>query len=328
MKERLLKLARELLPYPVLVTGASGRVGWRLVEVLAEAGVTVRAMSRRGKAAVPAGAQLCVADLVQAQGLKAAVDGIAIVFHLASYAPRATDLEPENHPLHQSVTVTGSRNLLGLASTAAVASLVFTSSTRVVDGSKSLYAQSKTEAEKLVLASSDTMKTTVLRLPPVYGFARQGSIAQMLAAIDAGRLPPLPDFGDKRSLAHVDDVVQGLLLAALPPVSAGKTYTVTDLQQYSTRQIYELICRALGREPPSRAVPQWLLGLGAGAGSLLEKITGRKMPLNHEKLNSLRRSACFDAQEIIQDLEFSPLYTLEGALPEIVRRYRNGSGID
>ncbi len=323
MKERLLDLARGLPPHPVLVTGASGRIGRRLVEVLAAAGVAVRAMSRRGDGDIPAGAHLYVADLLQAQSLEAAVDGVATLFHLASYAPPATDLQPENHPLHQAVTVTGTRNLLDRASTAAVASLVFTSSTRVVDGSKSLYAQSKIEAEKLVLASADTMKTAVLRLPPVYGFARQGSIAQMLAAIDAGRLPPLPDFGDRRSLVHVDDVVQGLLLAALSPVSAGKTYTVTDLQQYSTRQIYELICRALGREPPSRAVPQWLLGLGAGAGSLLETITGRKMPLNRDKLNSLRRSACFDAQEIVQDLEFSPLYTLEGALPEIVRRYRN-----
>ncbi|WP_456376847.1 NAD-dependent epimerase/dehydratase family protein [Thiolapillus sp.] len=323
MNERMLDLARALPPYPVLVTGATGRIGWRLVEVLAEAGVTVRAMSRGGEADVPAGVQLCVADLVQAQGLEAAVDGIATVFHLASYAPQATDLHPENNSRHQAVTVVGTRNLLDLAAAATVGSVVFVSSTRVVDGSNSLYAQSKAEAEQLVLAREDSMKTTVLRLPPVYGFARQGGIAQMLAAIDSGRLPPLPDFGDKRSLVHVDDVVQGLLLAALSPASASKTFTVTDLQQYSTRQIYELICRALGREPASRTVPQWLLGLGAGAGSVLEKISGRKMPLNREKLNSLRGSAYFDAQEIVRDLGFSPLHTLEDSLPDIVRRYRN-----
>ncbi len=323
MKERLLDLARSLPPYPVLVTGASGRIGGRLVEVLAAAGVAVRAMSRRGDGNIPVGAQRCVADLAQAQGLEAALDGVATVFHLASYAPLAADLQPENNPLHQAVTVTGTRNLLGLASAAGVASLVFASSTRVLDGSKSLYAQSKAEAEQLVLAGAGAMKTAVLRLPPVYGFTRQGSIAQMLAAIDAGRLPPLPDFGDKRSLVHVDDVVQGFLLAALSPVSRSKAYTVTDLQQYSTRQIYELICRALGREPSFRAIPQWLLSLGAGAGSVLEKATGRKMLLNREKLNSLRSSACFDAQEIVRDLEFSPLYTLEQALPEMVRRYRS-----
>jgi len=321
MKERLLGLARSLLPHPVLVTGASGRIGGRLVEVLAAAGVAVRAMSRRGDGDLPAGVQRCMADLTRAQDLEAAVDGVATVFHLASYAPLAADLQPENNPLHQVVTVTGTRNLLNLASAAGVASLVFTSSTRVLGGSKSLYAQSKAEAEQLVLASAGTMKTTVLRLPPVYGFARQGSIAQMLAAIDTRRLPPLPDFGDKRSLVHVDDVVQSLLLAALSPASGSKTYTVTDLQQYSTRQIYVLICRVLGREPSFRVIPQWLLSLGAGAGSALEKTTGRKMPLNMEKLSSLRSSAYFDAQEIVRDLEFSPLYTLEQALPEIVRQY-------
>ncbi|WP_456415585.1 NAD-dependent epimerase/dehydratase family protein [Thiolapillus sp.] len=319
--ERLLRLARGLPPYPALVTGASGRIGRRLVEVLLAAGVSVHAMSRRGDIDVPVGMRLYVADLARDQGVEAAVGGVATVFHLASHAPRAADLHPENNPQHQTVTVTGTWNLLNLVSAADVDSLVFASSTRVLDGSKTLYAQCKAEAERLVLAKSGSMKTTVLRLPPVYGFAREGSIAQMLAAVDAGRMPPLPDFGDKRSLVHVDDVVQGLLLAALSPASGGKAYTVTDLQQYSTRQIYELICRALGREPSSRAVPPWLLGLGAGAGSLLEVVTGRKMPLNREKLNSLRRSAYFDAQDMVRDLAFSPLYTLEQALPEIVRQY-------
>jgi len=161
-----------------------------------------------------------------------------------------------------------------------------------------------------------------LRLPPVYGFPRQGSIAQMLMAIDVGHFPPLPDFGDRRSLVHVDDVVQALLLVALSPATGGKIYVATDLQQYSSRQIYALVCRALGKKPSSHAIPKWLLYAGAVVGSALEKMTGRKMPINRDKLNSLRRSAYFDARDIVQELGFSPFYTLETALPEIVWQYR------
>lgn len=322
MNERLLDFARALPPGPVLVTGASGRIGKRLVQVLVEAGVPVRAMSRNPDAIFPDGAQTCVADLNDTQSLVPALEGVVSVFHLASYAPGENEPKPEESPLHHAVTVTGTQYLMHQAEEAGVASLVFASSTRVVDGSSGFYALSKKEAEQVVLASAFYLKTTVLRLPPVYGFPRQGSIAQMLMAIDVGHFPPLPDFGDRRSLVHVDDVVQALLLVALSPATGGKIYVATDLQQYSSRQIYALVCRALGKKPSSHAIPKWLLYAGAVVGSALEKMTGRKMPINRDKLNSLRRSAYFDARDIVQELGFSPFYTLETALPEIVRQYR------
>ena len=322
MNERLLQLARALPSAPVLVTGASGRIGQRLVEVLAAAGCGVRGMSRRQGMLFANGVQSCVADLVTGEGLADALQGVRLVFHLAGYAPDPAERDPENNPLHQEITVGGTENLLGQAEQAGVASFLFASSTRVIDGSGSRYARAKKQAEELVGAAAQPMNTTVLRLSPVYGFARQGNIAQMLAAIDAGRFPSLPDFGDRRSLVHVDDVVQALLLAALSPGAAGKTYTVTDLQTYSSRQIYELICAALGRTPPGWHVPGWVLHAGASAGSVLETLTGRPMPLNRSRLNSLSRSACFDAQKIVEELAFSPIYDLEEALPEIVRQFR------
>lgn len=322
MNERLPTLARALSPGPVLVTGASGRIGARLVEVLVEAGVPVRAMSRNRDAVLPQGAQRCTADLNDAESLKPVLEGITSVFHLASYAPMVNDPQPEDHPLHHAVTVIGTQHLMHEVEAAGVATLVFASSTRVMDGSSSVYALSKKEAEQVVLASAFHLKTSVLRLPPVYGFPRQGSIAQMLNAIDAGYFPPVPDFGDRRSLVHVDDVVQALLLVSSSSATGGKTYVVTDLQQYSTRQLYELVCKALGKSPSAHAIPRWLLHAAAVAGGALEKVTGKKMPLNREKLDSLRCSAYFDARDIVQELGYSPIYTLETALPAIVRQYR------
>jgi nucleoside-diphosphate-sugar epimerase len=322
MNERLLDLARALRPGPVLVTGATGRIGRRLVEVLVEADMPVRAISRNGDASIPDGARLCVADLNDPDSLMPALERVASVFHLASYAPSENDPNPEDNPLHHAVTVTGTQHLMHKAEEAGVGSLVFASSTRVIDGSSNSYAQAKKEAEQVVLASAFHLNATVLRLPPVYGFSQQGNIAQMLAAIDSGYFPSLPDFGDIRSLLHVDDAVQALLLLSSASAKGGKIYVATDLQQYSMRQIYELLCRALEKTPPSFRIPRWLLGAGATMGSVLEKMTGRKMPLNREKLHSLSHSAYFDAGGIVQELGFSPFYTLEKALPEIVRQYR------
>ena len=323
MNQRLQSLSEGLRGKRVLVTGASGRIGRRLLGVLVASGVEPRALYRNPPAQEIAGLHVCQGDLLEPDSLDAALDGVELVFHLASYAPSQHDRQPEEHPMHRQVTVEGTRNLLAAAQSAGVERLLFASSTRVIDGSSSLYALSKREAESLVLAAAPALESVVLRLAPVYGFARQGSIARMIAAIDAGRFPSLPDFGEKRSLVHVDDVIQALLLSVLDEDVAGKTFTVTDLQSYSSRQMYEMICAALGRKPGRWTLPAWLLAVAARAGDLLQQLLGRPMPMNRERLERLRASAWFDGEPLARETGYRPQLDLEKALPQIIRKYRS-----
>lgn len=48
----------------------------------------------------------------------------------------------------------------------------------------------------------------------VYGRYNASNPPPMIVAIDRGRFPPLPEANNRRSMVHVDDVVQALLLAA------------------------------------------------------------------------------------------------------------------
>ncbi len=322
MNQRLQSLGESLRGRRVLVTGASGRIGRRLLEVLVASGVEPRALYRNPPAQGLAGLHVYQGDLLQPRSLEAVLDGVDVVFHLASYGPAQNDPRPEDHPLHRQVSVEGTRKLLAAAQSAGVKRLLFASSTRVIDGSTSLYAQSKREAESLVRAAGAPLETVILRLAPVYGFARQGSVAQMIAAIDAGRFPSLPDFGEKRSLVHVDDVIQALLLSALDEDMAGKTFTVTDLQSYSSRQMYEMICAALGRKPGRWSMPAWLLGVAAGIGELLQRVSRRPMPMNRERLEKLRAPAWFDGEPLARETGYEPQLNLEQALPQIIREYR------
>jgi len=318
-------LCRRLGERKVLVTGASGRIGKRLLEVLLAGGVTPRALYRSPPEISPQGLQVVTGDLLRPESLPAVLRDVDVVWHLASHAPARDDPRPEEHPRHREVTVEGTRNLLAAARAAGVSRLIFASSTRVLDGSSSLYARSKKEAESLVRREEAFMETVILRLAPVYGFSAQGNVALMMAAIDAGRFPSLPEFGERRSLVHVDDVVQALLLSAVEAGMAGKTYTVTDLQSYSSRQMYEMICAALGRQPARRVLPPWLLGVAAGAGELLQRLSGRPVPMNRERLRKLRASAWFDGEPLAREAGYQPQWDLQGALPEIVARYRSNS---
>ena len=76
---------------PVLVTGATGRVGRMVIDQLTDAGVPVRALTRRTEAAatLPRNVEVVTGDLTAPSSLDAALRGVAAVF-LVWTAPPAT----------------------------------------------------------------------------------------------------------------------------------------------------------------------------------------------------------------------------------------------
>ena len=104
----------------VLVTGATGRVGRMVVDLLADAGLPVRALTRRPEeAALPAGVEVVTGDLTVPESLDAALRGVdavflvwtvppatapAVVERLATYARRVVFLSAPHrtpHPFFQ-----------------------------------------------------------------------------------------------------------------------------------------------------------------------------------------------------------------------------------
>ena len=314
-------LAESFRDQAVLVTGATGLIGQRLVAVLAAGGGRVHILSRRENAVEIWPRQSITAYVGDLEDKALLVDicrQVQSIFHLASYAPADNDPAPEENPAHLRVTVQGTEKLLDAAGQAGVKSFVFSSSTRAIDGRDSTYGRAKQAAEHMVIqAAGARMHASAVRLAPVYGFERKGSIAQMIQAVRLGRFPPIPDFADKRSLVHYDDAIQALLLTAIKPAANGKVYTVTDTRTYSSREIYRLICRSLNKPVPSWSVPFWLLKLAAGMGDLLQRVIGRPAPINTEKLLKLSSSAWFDGCDIQRELGYEPVYDLESWLASL-----------
>ena len=79
-------------PMTVLVTGATGLIGTRLIPRLMESGLKCRALVRSGKEGPP-GATTFTADLLSPNSLVAAVQGVSAVIHLAAvFRTRDDDL--------------------------------------------------------------------------------------------------------------------------------------------------------------------------------------------------------------------------------------------
>jgi uncharacterized protein YbjT (DUF2867 family) len=74
---------------PVLVTGATGRVGRAVVDLLVDAGVPVRALTHRPEAvaALPADVEVVTGDLTVPESLDAALRGVSAVFLVWTVPP-------------------------------------------------------------------------------------------------------------------------------------------------------------------------------------------------------------------------------------------------
>jgi UDP-glucose 4-epimerase len=333
----------------VLVTGATGFIGRHLVNVLCSHNAKVLAMARNAArvASLSTNYQVVgiVRDLTQAGSLAEVLRDVDVVFHLASekegrgatYESRLSRGESKTEELEEGVTIRGTRKLLDSTVKMGAKSFVFFSSVKAfgeaTDGRleetsethpTSTYGRAKLAAEKLVLeiGRRHGLHVCILRLPLVYGLDNRGNIARMIAAIDHGRVPPLPAIENKRSMVHVRDVLQAALLAAERPEANGQVYIVTDGQAYSTHDLYVKICQELGCGVPGWHVPIGVWRSMAKVGDLVGAIRGRPFAFDSEALQKLFSSAWYSSEKIARELGYRPTYTLDDGIKEMVAAYR------
>jgi dihydroflavonol-4-reductase len=108
---------------PVLVTGASGFLGWHVARLLGERGERVRALVRPSSRVAELDVETVPGDLRDSASLARAVSGCGVVYHVAAdyrlWSRRPAELYESN--------VEGTRNLLEAARRVGVERVVYTS---------------------------------------------------------------------------------------------------------------------------------------------------------------------------------------------------------
>lgn len=324
-----------------LVTGATGFIGQALVSALLARGVHVTVFARAPRpTAWDAKVTWRLGDIEKPESLAGVCDGIDSVFHLAGYAHATDAADAADAQRHHRVTVAGTAALLDRARTAGVGRFLFVSSVKAMgeltDGDAdetaaspplSAYGRAKRAAELAVLEAGGRwrMHACVLRLPMVYGAGFLGNLPRMIHAIDRGWFPPLPRVDHRRSLVHVLDVVQALLLAAESAQASGQVYLVTDGKAVTARELYDLIRAALGKPRRRWSVPLPLLKLGGKVGDRIGTLRGRPFVFDSTTLAKLLGNASYRDEKIRRELGYRPRYDLPLALGAIIEDYRQGA---
>jgi len=221
-----------------------------------------------------------------------ALSGTDTVYHLAGHAHDLQDAQSVAHH-YQAVNVEATVQLAQLAAASGVQQFVYVSSvqaggrasaTCVTEDDQTeptgINGRTKREAELKVLEIGwqSGMHVSIVRPSLVYGPEVKGNLALMQAGVKKGWFPPLPETGNRRSMIHVDDLVRALVFVAENEQANGQIYIATDGVPHSSREIYEAVCRSVGRTPRNWSVPKWVFNIAAAMSSKvrfkLDKLLG------------------------------------------------------
>ncbi|MFO7750521.1 MAG: NAD-dependent epimerase/dehydratase family protein [Desulfobacteraceae bacterium] len=339
----------------VLVTGGTGVVGTTLVRQLLKKGYYVRVLSRNGfsehsNLAVEQHNALCRAEVVlggitDPQALECALDGVEIVFHLAAMLgshPLELTHRAKGRALsdqYRQVNVEGTKRLVEAAGRIGVARIVFFSSISVYGSGKkrafvadescspapdSLYAASKLEAERCVLAARNRKNEfmgVVLRVASVYGPKEKKNYALLIKMARYGFFITIGKGNARRTLIHDHDLARAAILAAEHPKAKGNIYNVTDGKVHSFNDIRKAIALCFGKQQINIRLPERLVY------SLLPML--EKFPKAHffaSGLKNLVEDTAVSGDKIQRDLGFSPRVDLKNGWKNATDRVFQGQG--
>lgn len=247
----------------VLVTGASGFIGPHLVHALCRSGAEVHALSRRKM--VPAGTcpRWWQDDLSNPNAASSTIHRIQphVVFHLAGYAVGGRDAALVLPTFHSNLETTV--NILAAVNESSCKRIVLAGSLEEPDTGDGLFVPSSPYAAAKWASSAygrmfhELYKTPVViaRIFMTYGPGEPNKkklIPYVINSFLQNRPPELSSGIRRVDWIFVEDVVQGLIQAALRPDINGCTVDLGSGHLLSVREVVQRISEVMNSEVQPR----------------------------------------------------------------------------
>jgi nucleoside-diphosphate-sugar epimerase len=193
------------------VTGATGILGKRIVDLLVADGFRVRVLTRKHGYVAKDCVEIVYGDLSNLTSLEALVNGADLLFHCAA--------ELNNTGAMEAVNVVGTRNLIAAAKKAKIQVFCHMSSVGVIGSTEGIWADETTEchpqntyertkylAEQLVIENTFAEHTFILRPTNVVSEAKLGPLTYVIKNSYINRLKLFLKGKERAHMIHAKDV--------------------------------------------------------------------------------------------------------------------------
>lgn len=299
-----------------VVTGAAGLLGSRVADQLQGRGfdvVRTDAVTRSG---------IVPADITESAGWEPLLDGADLVVHAAAIVGEQGD-----PALFRRVNAHGTHLLLKAAERAQVGRFLHVSSIVVhgtdfpdqvdeaapVHPTGNPYTDTKIAAEHqaLLTAATGRLPVTVVRPGDIYGPGSQQWTLRPVQLLRQHRFALLDGGRGLLSPVYIDDVVDGLLAAALNPAGIGQIFHIAGGIGVPTAEFFGHYAHILG-------VPLWSIPPSAASGlarplGLLRRI-GREPPFSGRTLEYLSHPGTYSIAKAAELLNWKPAVSLSDGM--------------
>ncbi|MGC1852082.1 MAG: NAD-dependent epimerase/dehydratase family protein, partial [Solirubrobacterales bacterium] len=185
--------------------------------------------------------------------------------------------------------------------------------------SRAPYPATKARAEQAVRdASREGFETVVVRPRFVWGKGDTTLLPEMVATIEAGKWAWVGGGRNVTDTTHVDNVVEGLLLAA-EKGRPGEAYFVTDGEPVVFRDFVTALLATQGVEPPNRSLPAWTAAPLARVAETAWKalLLRGSPPMTTFRSWLLTQECTLDISKARAELGYTPIVTHKQGLAEL-----------
>ena len=185
------------------------------------------------------------------------------------------------------------------------------------------YGRSKMEMELAVQQRADKLETVIIRAPWFYGPNQPPRQTLFFQMIRDGRAPIVGSGGNLRSMAYVDNLCQGLLLAAIIERAAGQTYWIADRRPYAMNEVIDTVERLLETEFGQKCAHKRmrLPGLASEVAYVLD-FALQSLGLYHQKihvLSEMNKTIACSVAKAEKELGYRPTVELEEGMRRSLR---------
>ena len=185
------------------------------------------------------------------------------------------------------------------------------------------YGRSKMEMELAIKQRADKIETVIIRAPWFYGPNQPPRQTLFFQMVRDGKGPIVGSGNNLRSMAYVDNLCQGLMLAATVERAAGQIYWIADKRPYSMNEVIDTIERLLETEFGQKCAHKRmrLPGLASEVAYVMDWGL-QTLGLYHQKihvLSEMNKTIACSVVKAERDLGYQPTVALEEGMRRSLR---------